>query len=106
MHNPIFIYKIKREIFEIMDIKDIKASLDVCDKMIDILYRQLFSNESLMGATSDMFARMTDEEKEEYAKTRKQHANLIAYRKALLNEAANSLKTATPSLVVEDDFSF
>lgn len=90
----------------IMTIEEIKASLDVCDKMIDALNRKMYSNESIMGMMSDAFERMSEDEKEQYAVNRQQLTSLLNYRSSLLNEAIDVMSSSDVPLTKIDGFSF
>ena len=78
-----------------MTITEIKSALDVCDKMIDTLYRRLIPTENLLGGVSDAYERMSDDEKTAYKNMREQHQNLLAYRASLLNAAMNTMAAFT-----------
>lgn len=89
-----------------MTIEEIKASLDVCDKMIDALNRKMYSNESIMGMMSDAFERMSEDEKEKYAVNRQQLTSLLNYRSSLLNEAIDVMSSSDVPLTKIEGFSF
>jgi hypothetical protein len=89
-----------------MTIEEIKASLDVCDKMIDALNRKMYSNESIMGMMSDAFERMSEDEKEQYAVNRQQLTSLLNYRSSLLNEAIDVMSSSDVPLTKIEGFSF
>lgn len=89
-----------------MTIEEIKASLDVCDKMIDALNRKMYSNESIMGMMSDAFERMSEDEKEQYAVNRQQLTSLLNYRSSLLNEAIDVMSSSDVQLTKIEGFSF
>ena len=89
-----------------MTIEEIKASLDVCDKMIDALNRKMYSNESIMGMMSDAFERMSEDEKEQYAVNRQQLTSLLNYRSSLLNEAIDVMSSSDVPLIKIEGFSF
>lgn len=85
-----------------MTITEIKATLDVLDRMIDTLYRRLIPTENLLGGVSEAYEKMSAEEKEEYKTMREQHSNLLAYRKDILNQAMDAM----PGLTKVDGFQF
>ena len=89
-----------------MTIEEIKASLDVCDKMIDALNRKMLSNESIMGMLNSSYEHMSNEEKEKYTLTRHQLTSLLEYRSSLLNEAMDVMASGDVSLTIIDGFSF
>lgn len=89
-----------------MTIEEIKASLDICDKMIDALNRKMYSNESIMGMMSDAFERMSEDEKEQYAVNRQQLTSLLNYRSSLLNEAIDVMSSSDVPLTKIEGFSF
>jgi hypothetical protein len=89
-----------------MTIEEIKASLDVCDKMIDALNRKMYSNVSIMGMMSDAFERMSEDEKEQYAVNRQQLTSLLNYRSSLLNEAIDVMSSSDVPLTKIEGFSF
>lgn len=89
-----------------MTIEEIKASLDICDKMIDALNRKMYSNESIMGMMSDAFERMSEDEKEQYAVNRQQLTSLLNYRSSLLNKAIDVMSSSDVPLTKIEGFSF
>ena len=105
MFSTYYIFIIITNVY-IMTIEEIKASLDVCDKMIDALNRKMYSNESIMGMLNDAFERMSEDEKEQYAVNRQQLTKLLDYRSLLLNEAINIMSSGDIPLTKIDGFSF
>lgn len=86
-----------------------KFTLDVCERMIDRLQRELYSNGSIMGGVNSSYECMSDTEKQTYSKKRKQLNNLLKYRTEILNCALiemNNVGVGGKTLDVVEDFTF
>ena len=72
---------------------NLKYALDIVEMMIDRLTRELYSNDSMMGAVNSAYESMTQAEKDNYNIKRKQLNDLIKYKTDLLDAALEELNT-------------
>lgn len=79
-----------------MNILEIEAALSICERMMDKIQRELYSNNAMLGAVSGAYEVLTPDEKI-IQKAKIQQLNyLIAYKTELLNYAETVLNGGTP----------
>ena len=88
-----------------------KCCLDICEQMIDRLQRELFSNNSMLGATNGGYDSLSPEEKDNYDIKRKQLNDLLKYRTGMLDFVSDAMKSGSfsgsePTLTIEQGFDF
>ena len=88
-----------------------KCCLDICEQMIDRLQREMYSNNSMLGAMNGGYDSMTTEEKDNYELKRKQLNDLLKFRTDMLDFSSNAMKSGSfsgtePALTIENGFNF
>lgn len=71
--------------------EEYKYALDICEKMIDRLQRELYSNNSMLSAVSSAYDALSTKEQENYKIKRAQLNNLLKFRTQLLDAAMNAM---------------
>ena len=79
-----------------MNVIEIEAALSVCERMIDKLQRELYSNNAMLGAMNSAYEALTENDKIIYKAKVQQLGYLITYRIELLNYAETTLNGGTP----------
>ena len=82
-----------------MDVLEIEATLSICERMIDKLQRELYSNNAMLGAINSAYEALTENEKIIHKAKIQQLSYLITYRIEVLNYAETVLNGGTPSQV-------
>lgn len=65
--------------------------LVLCQKLIDMYSREMFSNDSMMGMVNSNIAHMSEEQLEEYKEKRETLNKLIAKRDEIMGEAVTAI---------------
>lgn len=65
--------------------------LELCQKLIDIYSREMFSNESIMGMVNDNVSRMSEDQLAEYKQKRDILNQLIAKREDIISNGLDAL---------------
>lgn len=65
--------------------------LELCQKLIDIYSREMFSNESMMGMVNDNVSRMSEDQLAEYKQKRDILNQLIAKREDFISNGLDAL---------------
>lgn len=68
--------------------------LELCQKLIDIYSREMFSNESMMGMVNDNVSRMSEDQLAEYKQKRDILNQLIAKREDIISNGLDALGIA------------
>lgn len=74
-----------------MAIRETDANIKICDRLVDYYQTPMFSNDSLLGAVSSGYNKLSDEEKQEYEENQTKSKNDIALRETFLNDGLDEL---------------
>ena len=80
-----------------MNVIEIESALSICERMIDKLHRDLYSDNTMMGAVNSTYQSLSEDEKIIHKAKVQQLGYLITYKLELLTYAETTLSGGTPS---------